>query len=105
MTDTPTLDARTVGVTENALRALLVKTMRGTGLDYYDWVVLTLVARSGPAATETEVTRQLVDGLKIDEAAVSGRAARSRGARPHRPQRRGRLDHIERRVGVRAAQR
>jgi hypothetical protein len=47
MTDqAPLLTPRTIGETENALRALLTRTLDGSGLDYPGWVVLTTVARS-----------------------------------------------------------
>lgn len=67
MTDRPLLTARTVGETENALRALLIRTLVGTGLDYPRWVVLTVVARSQSSISATELVARLSRSLKIDD--------------------------------------
>src|SRR5262245_34625648 len=71
MVTATTLTPRTIGETENALRALLVDALSGSGLDYHRWVALTLIARSDPALDQTSVTARLVDVLKIDFAAAS----------------------------------
>jgi DNA-binding MarR family transcriptional regulator len=68
MTDRRLLTARTVGEAENTLRALLIRTLDGTGLDYPRWVVLTVVARSQPSISATELAARLSQTLKIDDA-------------------------------------
>jgi hypothetical protein len=71
MTTTMTLTPRSIGQTENALRALLVRALSGSDLDYHGWVALTLIARSDPPLDEASVTSRLVDVLKIDAGAAS----------------------------------
>jgi DNA-binding MarR family transcriptional regulator len=66
MTDRRLLTARTVGEAENTLRALLIRTLDGTGLDYPRWVVLTVVARSQSSISATELAARLSQSLKID---------------------------------------
>lgn len=72
MTDhPPLLTARTIGETENALRALLTDTLDGTGLDYPGWVALTLVARGRSPIPVTELINRLAGSLKMDHTAVA----------------------------------
>ncbi|HET6921480.1 MAG TPA: hypothetical protein VFI46_18750, partial [Jiangellaceae bacterium] len=68
--DRPLLTTRTLGETENALRALLSQTLHGTGIDYPHWVVLTVVARSQPSISTTELATRLAKSLRIDDAAA-----------------------------------
>jgi DNA-binding MarR family transcriptional regulator len=67
----PLLTPRTIGETENALRALLTSTLAGTGLDYPRWVTLTIVARSRSPIPATELITRLTGSLKIDRNAVT----------------------------------
>lgn len=75
MFQAPILTSRNIGETENALRAILIKTLSGTGLDYPRWVALQLVSLSQSALSVDEVLAQLTGGLKIDE--TSARDARA----------------------------
>jgi DNA-binding MarR family transcriptional regulator len=68
--DRPLLTTRTLGETENALRALLSQTLQGTGIDYPHWVVLTVVARSQPSISTTELATRLAKSLRIGDAAA-----------------------------------
>jgi DNA-binding MarR family transcriptional regulator len=71
MTDhAPLLTPRTIGETENALRALLTQTLDGTGLDYPHWVTLTMVARSPSPMSVAELAPRLGGSLKIDRTAA-----------------------------------
>jgi hypothetical protein len=68
--DQPLLAPRTIGETENALRALLVQTLRGTDLDYPRWVVLSVVARSPSPVSATGLSSRLAANLRIDDASA-----------------------------------
>jgi DNA-binding MarR family transcriptional regulator len=67
MTDAPTLTSRTIGETENALQAILARTLTGTELDYHQWVALKVVSETSPPMSQAAVVQRLVGGLKIDE--------------------------------------
>ena len=67
MTSQQTLSSGTIGVTENALRAILLRGLSGTGLDYPQWVALKVTAESPPPQTVEDLVTFLQDGLKIDE--------------------------------------
>jgi hypothetical protein len=62
-----TLTSRDVGLTENALRALLASVLADTGLDYYQWVALNAASGSESPLTPDGLIGLLVQGLKIDE--------------------------------------
>jgi len=66
MPDQPILTAPIIGQTENALRALLVRALHGSGLDYHQWVALRVVSTSTPPLGQTQLRDRLQDGLKID---------------------------------------
>lgn len=68
MTRAPILTSRTIGETENALRAILTKTLTGTDLDYHRWVALKLVSEADPSISHAAAVERLVGGLKIDHA-------------------------------------
>lgn len=70
MTSQQTLSSRTIGVTENALRAILLRGLSGTGLDYPQWVALKVTAESPAPQTVEDLVTFLQDGLKIDENAA-----------------------------------
>jgi DNA-binding MarR family transcriptional regulator len=70
MTTQQTLSSRTIGVTENALRAVLLRGLAGTGLDYPQWVALKVTAESPAPPTVEDLAAFLQDGLKIDEGAA-----------------------------------
>jgi DNA-binding MarR family transcriptional regulator len=62
-----TLSTRTIGETENALRAILSRGLAGTGLNYPQWVALKATAESPAPRTTEDLAAFLQDGLKIDE--------------------------------------
>jgi len=67
MSAPPLLTSRDIGVTENTLRALLTKKLlRGTNLDYPQWVAFNAIA-SQPPASATRLLSQMQAGLKIDQ--------------------------------------
>ena len=68
MTDEPTLTSPDIGRTENALRAVLQKVLRGTTLDYHAWVALNVVSNSTPPISAAALRGVLAGGLKIDGA-------------------------------------
>ncbi len=70
MTSQQTLSSGTIGVTENALRAILLRGLSGTGLDYPQWVALKVTAESPAPQTVEDLVTFLQDGLKIDENAA-----------------------------------
>jgi hypothetical protein len=72
MTTPALLNSRTIGETENALRAILTRTLAGTGLDYHRWVALKVVAESPAPVTASIAAARLTRGLKIDDAAAHG---------------------------------
>jgi len=71
MSNGPVLTSRDIGITENALRALLLKNLSGTGLGYHTWVALQAVAKAQAPLTRPDLVHLLEDGLKIDEAAAN----------------------------------
>ena len=73
---TQTLSTRTIGETENALRAILFRGLAGTGLDYPQWVALKVTAESPTPRAAGDLVALLQGGLKIDEdEAVAARDA------------------------------
>jgi hypothetical protein len=67
------LTSRNIGETENALRAILMRVLAGTGLDYPRWIALQCVSLSPSPVLVADVIAQLKGGLKIDERTVSAR--------------------------------
>jgi hypothetical protein len=51
----PSLNQQIIGQAENALRALLERTLAGTGLAYRHWVALSVIAGSAAPADENEL--------------------------------------------------
>lgn len=70
MTQSPILTSRNIGETENALRAILIRVLAGTGLDYTRWVALQFVSLSQSPVPVDAVIAQLERGLKIAEPAA-----------------------------------
>jgi DNA-binding MarR family transcriptional regulator len=70
MTRPPILTSRSIGIAENALRAVLTRTLIGTGLTYHRWVAMKLVADSPSAVPVASLVERLTSLLKLDEAAA-----------------------------------
>lgn len=71
MSHEPVLTSRDIGITENALRALLLKNLAGTGLGYHTWVALQAVAKANAPLAYSDLVHLLKDGLKIEDAAAN----------------------------------
>ena len=72
MTSRPTtLTARTIGETENALQAILRKSLDDSGLEYHDWIALKLVSEIQPPITRKAAVEEMVNGLKVSEEAAT----------------------------------
>jgi DNA-binding MarR family transcriptional regulator len=61
----PILTSRNIVLAEHALRALLTRALRDTGLTYHQWMMLKLVADNAMRATE--LVDQLGGSLGLDE--------------------------------------
>ncbi|NRQ31815.1 hypothetical protein HII36_08175 [Nonomuraea sp. NN258] len=70
MTAPITLNPQILGQAENAHRALLERTLTGTGLTYRHWVTLKIAAVSGPAIQHEQLAARAAGALKIDVQAV-----------------------------------
>jgi len=70
MTNPRILNSRDIGITENALRAVLTKTLTSSNLDYNRWVALKVLAESTSPTLATDLAKQLKGVLKIDDATV-----------------------------------
>jgi DNA-binding MarR family transcriptional regulator len=68
MTNHHVLNSQDIGMTENALRAVLAKTLAGSGLDYHRWVALKVLSDNSSPISTTDLTVRLKGGLKIDTA-------------------------------------
>jgi DNA-binding MarR family transcriptional regulator len=71
----PSLNPQIIGQAENALRALLERTLAGTGLAYRHWVALSVIAGSEAPADENELAVRVKGVLKVDEASARGMIA------------------------------
>jgi DNA-binding MarR family transcriptional regulator len=67
---TTTLNGQILGAAENATRAVLDRLLAGTGTTFHQWVALNGTAQSGGAVDLDQLVARMVDGLKIDRAAV-----------------------------------
>ena len=67
MTRPPILTSRSIGIAENALRAVLTRTLNGTGLTYQRWVAMKLVADSSSPVPVRTIVERLEDALKLEE--------------------------------------
>lgn len=76
----PTFLPQTIGITENALRALLDHHLRGTGLTYATWVMLNGAAVSGGQIDRARLESAAADALKIDRPDVAAGLDRLRSA-------------------------
>lgn len=71
MTSRPqTLTPRTIGETENALRATLAQSLADTDLDYHEWAALKLVSESHSPIPLESAVGVMTNGLKITEIAA-----------------------------------
>jgi len=70
MITSDTFTPRTIGETENALRALLTRELAGTSLDYPAWVALRLIVEPPVSISSSIAAERLRQGLKIDPAAA-----------------------------------
>jgi len=59
MTNPRILNSRDIGITENALRAVLTKTLTSSNLDYNRWVALKVLAESTSPTLATDLAKQL----------------------------------------------
>jgi hypothetical protein len=59
----PSINPQIIGQAENALRALLERTLAGTGLAYRHWVALSVIAGSEAPADENELAVRVEDVL------------------------------------------
>ncbi len=71
MTSQPVLTSPMIGQTENALRAVLMRTLNGTELDYYRWVALKVVSDSREPLSAYDLVARLKGALKIDDATAT----------------------------------
>lgn len=62
----PTLNPQVIGQAENALRALLERTLAGTGLEYRHWIALTLTVGNEVPVGEGELVARVAGVLKVD---------------------------------------
>jgi len=70
MTRPPILTSRSIAIAETALRAVLTRTLCGTGLTFQRWVAMKLVADSMTAVPVTTLVTRIHDLLKLDEPTV-----------------------------------
>jgi hypothetical protein len=73
-----TLTPQILGQTENALRALLTRTLAGSGIGYHEWVLINATALSGGEADRAGITARAVDALKISSSDVDAALDRIR---------------------------
>jgi DNA-binding MarR family transcriptional regulator len=66
----PSLNPQIIGQAENALRALLERTLAGTGLAYRHWIALSVIAGSEAAVDENELAVRAEGVLKVDDSTV-----------------------------------
>jgi len=75
---TATFTPQLLGRAENALRALLLRTLAGSGVGYEEWVLLAaVIAADAPRA---EIADRTAHTLRIDPARVDGALATLVGA-------------------------
>jgi hypothetical protein len=68
----PSLNPQIIGKAENALRALLERTLAGTGLAYRHWVALSVIAGSETPVDKDELVGRLGAVLKADDSTARG---------------------------------
>ena len=73
----PSLKPQLIGQAENALRALLDRTLAGTGLAYRHWIALSLAVGNDEPVAQDALIERITGVLKVD-----GTAARD-GRRRH----------------------
>ena len=106
----PSLNPQIIGQAENALRALLERTLTGTGLAYAHWIAFNVIVASEAPVDEDELAGRVEGLLKADDATVRGVIADLRAGgvvepapadRSHvRPTDAGRLLHRDLRAAI-----
>jgi hypothetical protein len=76
----PSLNPQIIGQAENALRALLERTLAGTGLAYRHWVALSVIAGSETPVEKNELVGRLEAVLKADDSTAPAVIADLRAA-------------------------
>jgi DNA-binding MarR family transcriptional regulator len=69
-TTAPVLTPQIVGQAENAHKPFLARILASTGTTMNQWVALTMTASAGGATEAEQLAAQMVDALKIDQAAA-----------------------------------
>jgi len=64
----PILTTRSIALADSALRAVLTRTLVGTGLDFYRWIALKLVADQPSFTPVREIAERMRDFLKLEDA-------------------------------------
>jgi DNA-binding MarR family transcriptional regulator len=64
----PSLNPQVIGQAENALRALLEKSLAGTGLAYRHWVALSIAVGDDVALDQDELVGRIAGVLRADAA-------------------------------------
>ncbi|WP_027342293.1 hypothetical protein [Hamadaea tsunoensis] len=72
-----TFSPRMLGEAENAVRALLNRTLAGSGIGYHEWVLINVTALNGGETDRARVTDLAVHALKITAADVDASLAAS----------------------------
>jgi hypothetical protein len=62
----PSLNPQVIGRAENALRALLERTLAGTGLEYRHWIALSLSLGNDVPVSEDELIDRITAVLQVD---------------------------------------
>ena len=63
----PSLNPQVIGRAENALRALLERTLAGTGLAYRHWIALSLTVGNDVPVDQDELIDRITGVLKVDD--------------------------------------
>jgi DNA-binding MarR family transcriptional regulator len=66
----PSLNPQVIGQAENALRALLDRTLAGTGLAYRHWIALSLTVGNDAPVAQDELIERITGVLKVDDTAA-----------------------------------
>ena len=66
----PSLNPQVIGQAENALRALLERTLAGTGLSYRHWIALSLAVGNDVPVAQDALIERITAVLKVDDTAA-----------------------------------
>ena len=66
----PSLNPQVIGQAENALRALLERSLVGTGLAYRHWIALSIAVGNEVALDQDELVGRIAGVLKVDDTAA-----------------------------------